>query len=132
MTFLPADRLPPDSQALALRKEARAVLDAYEAFLGHPAFVHRVDLSILAKIAADENAPLRERRRAAEVLAHLRLRVLEQVSTLTCVKEQILEQLGIAPAPAAATAVAIAQAITRIEVVREKDWRDAATSDDRG
>jgi hypothetical protein len=31
-----------------------------------------------------------------------------------------------APEPARATAVAVAQAVTRIEVVREADWRDGA------
>ena len=131
MSFESLDRLPKDPAALALRKEARASLDAYEAFLAHPAFVHRIDLSVLAKLATDENVPARERRRAAEVLVKAHLQANRELADLTCVKEQILDQLGIAPgAPPAA--VNLTQVNTKIEIVREADWRDAPTSDDRG
>lgn len=132
MSFLPADRLPSAPQTLALTKDARATLDAYEAFLAHPAFVHNVDLAVLVKLATADGVTDREKRRAAEILLTSRLQARRDLAGLTCVKEQILDQLGIAASSPGSVHVTQVQQVTKIEVVREKDWRDAATSDERG
>lgn len=134
MTFLPVDRLPTDPGRLALRAEQRAVLDAYEALLKQPVFEKNVDVNVLAKIAADPDSPVREKRRAAEVLLAFRLKVSEQMASLLAIREQVLDELGLSPAAGAASTVNVTQvnANTKIEVVRDADWRDAATSDDRG
>ena len=131
MSFLPADRLPVDPAALELRKEARASLDAYEAFLAHPAFVHKVDLNVLAKLATGDGVSDREKRRAAEIILKARMQAQREIADLTCVKEQVLDQLGLSSS-AAPTSVNLTQVNTKIEVVREADWRDSPTSDDRG
>src|SRR5262245_4940604 len=130
--MFPPDRLPQDIDSVELRKEARALLDAYEALLAHPAFVHRVGVSVLAKIAADEQVPPRERRRAAEVLGRLHLLAMKQFAELAGVREQVLDRLGLSPPPAGPAAVAVAQVSTKVEIVREKDWRDAETGEDHG
>lgn len=131
MSFLPTNRLPEDPAALELRKEARARLDAFEAFLGHPAFVHNVDLAVLVKLATGDGVADREKRRAAEILLRARLEAQRAMAELTCVKEQVLDQLGITPG-ASPAALNLTQVNTKIEIVREADWRDAPTSDDRG
>lgn len=134
MTFLPADKLPHDPARLALRAEQRAVLDAYEALLKQPVFEKNIDVNVLAKIAADPDSPVREKRRAAEVLLAFRLKVSEQMASLLAVREQVLDELGLASAAGTASTVNVTQvnANTKIEIVRDADWRDAATSDDRG
>lgn len=122
MTYLPADRLPSDADALALRRETQATLDAYRAFLKDPAFLMRVDTKVLTAIAGDPKMPIRERRRAAEVLGTLYLRALEQIGNAIGVREASLQAQGIDPSP---HAVAVAQTVTRIEIVRDKSWREA-------
>lgn len=121
-----------NAEGFALRSDARAALAAFEALLAHPVFEHKIDLSVLAKIATDEHAPLRERRRAAEVLLGFRMRAMDAVAGMTCVKEQTLDGLGLSSTAIAPTAVAVAQTVTKIEITREDDWRSAATSDGRG
>lgn len=111
MSVFSPDRLPKDPDQAELRKEARATLAAYKAFLDSPAFVHRVDIAVLTKIATNESMPVRERRRAAEVLGRLYLDALGKVAELT------------APQAGPATAIAVAQVNQRIEIVREDDWR---------
>jgi hypothetical protein len=106
-----------------LRSEARASIEAYRAFLASPAFQHQVDLAILVKVAGNESAPMRERLRAAEILARLRLEAMAAVSELTGVREQALDLLGIKTGP---QAVALMQVNQKIEIVRAKDWRAAA------
>ena len=125
MTFLPADRLPDRPDALAARSEARAILDAYRAFLGSPAFQHMIDVAVLTKIAGDDAMPPRERRRAAEMLATFRLKALEALASITGVREQVLQELGI---DTSMKAVALTQVNTRIEIIRKDDWR-AATAE---
>jgi hypothetical protein len=122
LSLLPADRLPDDVDALALRKDARAVLDAYRAFLQHPAFVHRVDLAVLTKLATDDQTPARVRARAAEILGAFFHRAAESYAALLGIREASLQAQGIDTSP---KATAVAQVITKIEVVRQRDWRDA-------
>jgi hypothetical protein len=123
VSIVPADRLPEDAEALALRREGRAVLDAYRAFLQHPAFVHRVDLAVLTKLATDEATPQRVRARAAEVLGNFFHRAAEAYAALLGVREANLEAQGI---DSSAKAAAVAQVVTKIEIVRDRDWRDAS------
>jgi hypothetical protein len=87
VSLLPPERLPEDPDALALRKDHRAVLDAYRSFLGSPAFLHRIDVAVLTKIATDETAPHRVRARAAEILGNLFSRSLEGYASLLGVRE---------------------------------------------
>lgn len=123
MSYLPADRLPEDPEALALRRDARATLDAYAAFLSSPAFQHNMDLAVLTKIAGDDKVPFRERRRAAEVLAKLRLQAMEALADLSAVRAQVLRELGLEEGP---KAVSMTQVNTKIEIVRSDDWRAAS------
>jgi hypothetical protein len=83
--------------ALARPADPGTALRVYEEFLGHQAFVHRVDLAVLTKIAVDERAPARERRRAAEALGQLYLRAVEIVGQLARVKEEVVGPWGAAP-----------------------------------
>ena len=103
-----------------LRSEARDLLRSYRDFLGSPAFQHQVDLAILVKVAGDERVPMRERLRAAEILAKLRLEAMAAVAELTGVREQSLDLLGIKAGP---QSLAVTQVNTKIEIVRAKDWR---------
>ena len=121
MSYLPAERLR-DPEVMELRRDARAVIDAYRAYLENPAFVHNVDLVVLAKIAADSEMAPRERRRAAEVLGRYRLMALQALGELTAAREQTHEKLGLQPN---AQAVALTQINQRIEIVRADDWRAA-------
>lgn len=134
MTVVPLDKVAYDPVRLALRAEQRAVLDAYEALLKQPVFEKNIDVNVLAKIAADPDSPIREKRRAAEVLLAFRYKVTEQMASLLAIREQVLDLLGLASAAGAAATVNLTQvnSTTKIEVVRDADWRDAATSEDRG
>lgn len=123
-TFSP-ERLPRDADLAALRREVRATLDAYAAFLQSPAFLHNIDVAVLTKIAGDENVPHRERRRAAEALAKLRLQAMEALAELAGVRQQVLRELGLEDGP---RAVAVTQVNQKIEIVRMDDWR-AATAE---
>jgi hypothetical protein len=131
MNLVPVPKSLQVAEAKALTKEARTVLLAYEAFLAHPVFLHRVDLNVLAKLMTDDRVPARERRRAAEVVARLELEARRQIAEISCVKEQVLEQLGIAPSPTA-QAIAVAQTVTKVEIVRETDWRDGGEREAAG
>lgn len=119
MTFLPANRLPSDPDALALRKDAQTTLKAYAAFLADPAFTHRVDLKVLTAIAGDSKMPVRERRRAAEILGKLFLTALDQAADLGCVREQVMLSLGIDPRPGGTTVAVDARSV-HIEADREQ------------
>lgn len=119
MTFLPANRLPNDPDALAVRKDAQATLKAYAAFLADPAFTHRVDLKVLTAIAGDSKMPVRERRRAAEILGKLFLTALDQAADLGCVREQVMLSLGIDPRPGAGTTVAVDARTVHVEADRD-------------
>jgi hypothetical protein len=79
---------------------------------------------VLVKIAGDENADVRERRRAAEVLAKLRLQAMEGLADLVAAREQNLDRLGIKAG--SGPSVALTQVNNRIEIVRASDWRAAA------
>ena len=103
-----------------LRDDGRACLESYRAFLASPAFQHQVDLAILVKVAGDDLAPARDRLRAAEILAKLRLDAMAAVAELTGVREQSLDLLGIKAGP---QSVALTQVNQKIEIVRAKDWR---------
>jgi hypothetical protein len=131
VSFLPADRLPTDPDGLERRREARAILSASEAFLTHPAFVHRAALSVLAKLMTDDAVPPRERRRAAEILARIELEGRRDLANFACVKEMVLRELGLSQAPGA-QAVAIAQTVMKLEIVRETDWRDGGEREAAG
>ena len=75
--------------------DARATLKAYQAFLQLPGFVHNIDVSVLTKIAANDKMPAREQRRAAEMLAILRLKAMDCVAQITGAREQVLKALGL-------------------------------------
>ena len=120
-TFSP-ERLPEDPEALAARKDARTTIEAFRSFLKSPAYENNVDLAVLTKIAADESVPVRERRRAAEMLLRFRLKALETLASLEGVREQVLRDLGIATGP---QAVSMTQVNQRIEIIRADDWRAA-------
>jgi hypothetical protein len=109
-------------EAADLEREARATIEAYRAYLNSPAFQHSIDLAVLVKIAGDDNQPIRERRRAAEVLAKLRLEAMDALATLTGTREQSLDVLGIKQGP---QSLALTQVNQKIEIVRAKDWRAA-------
>ena len=125
MSTVSTERLPDLSGPMETRRDARATLAAYEAFLEHPAFAHRVDLAVLTKIATDEHMPVRERRRAAEALGLLRLRAMALIADLGGVREQILDELGVVPSRSGVTNVSVTQvnAPMKVEIVREDDWR---------
>ncbi len=106
-----------------LEREAKATIEAYRAYLNSPAFQHSVDLMVLVKIAGDDSADIRERRRAAEVLAKLRLQAMQGLAELTGTREQSLDRLGLKTGP---HTIALTQLNQRIEVVRATDWRNAA------
>lgn len=106
----------------ALKRDARTTLDAYAAFLKSPAFQHNMDLAVLTKIAGDEAVPFRERRRAAEVLAKLRLQAMAALADLSAVREQVMRELGLEDGP---KSVSLTQVNTKIEIVRADDWRAA-------
>lgn len=117
----------PRPQAADLEREARATIEAYRAYLDSPAFQHNIDLAVLVKIAGDESVSARERLRAAEVLARLRLEAMAAVAELTGTREQSLDALGIKPGP---QSLALTNVSQRIEIVRAKDWRAAAALDE--
>jgi len=122
---------PPEAESLApdaahLEREAKATIESYRAFLASPAFQHSVDLMVLVKIAGDDSADLRERRRAAEVLAKLRLQAMEALADLTGTREQSLDRLGLKTGP---QTLALTQVNQRIEIVRANDWRNAPPLD---
>jgi hypothetical protein len=70
--------------------DARATIAAFRAFLANPAFVHRLDLAVLTKLAGDEKTPVKERRRAAEALGQLYLRAVEVMGGLLRVREHVV------------------------------------------
>ena len=117
----------PSPDAMRLRQEVESTIEAYRAYLASPAFQHSVDLMVLVKIAGDERADIRERRRAAEVLAKLRLQAMEGLADLTGVREQALDALGLKAGP---QTLALTQVNQQIEIVRAKDWRSARAIED--
>lgn len=102
--------------------EALAAIESYRTFLASPAFQHQIDLAVLVKIAGDDRADPRERRRAAEVLAKLRLQAMEGLASLTGAREKALDSMGLKPG---GSAVALTQVNQSIEIVRASDWRAA-------
>jgi hypothetical protein len=105
-----------------LRDQGKEVIDAYRAFLASPAFAHSLDIAVLVKIAGDDQQPIKERRRAAEVLAKLRLQAMEALAELTGTREQSLDVLGLQQGP---QSLALTQVHQQIEIVRAADWRSA-------
>jgi hypothetical protein len=119
--------LPVPVNALAMRAEADAAIEAARALLGHPAFAQNLGVAVLSRMALDEKGPAKERRRCAEVLAHLQLRTIEALASLTGAREQRLKDLGIEAPP---QEVNLTQVNQRIEIVREgaRDWRTEEAS----
>ena len=70
-TLSPAPRPAPEVDV------GSEVRHALKAFLAQPAFIHRMDVAVLTKLAGDERTPARERRRAAEALGTMYLKALE-------------------------------------------------------
>lgn len=66
--------------------------------------------------------PVRERRRAAEILGKLFVQVMGKMADIACVREQTMDELGLDDKP---SAVAVTQVNTKIEIVRQDDWRSA-------
>ncbi len=112
-----------ESSLAALKREARATLDSYAAFLNSPTYQHNVDIAVLTKIAGDDKVPTRERLRAAQVLAKLRLEAMAALAELSGTRLQMLRELGLQDTPAAAH---FTQVNTKIEIVRADDWRAAS------
>jgi hypothetical protein len=105
-----------------LEAEAMGAIEAYRTFLASPAFQHQIDLAVLVKIAGDDKADPRERRRAAEVLAKLRLQAMEGLASLTGAREKALDAMGLKPGGGT---LALTQVSQTIEIVRATDWRAA-------
>lgn len=105
-----------------LEAEAMAAIESYRTFLASPAFQHQIDLAVLVKIAGDDKADPRERRRAAEVLAKLRLQAMEGLASLTGAREKALDAMGLKPGGGT---LALTQVNQTIEIVRATDWRAA-------
>lgn len=85
--------------------DVRATLAAYQALLKLPAFEHSVDVNVLTRIATTEALPVKEKRRAAEMLATIRLKAMDRVSEITAAREQVLKALGLDVATMKALAV---------------------------
>jgi hypothetical protein len=71
-------------------QDARATLQGFRAFLQNPAFIHRLDLAVLTKLATDDRTPVRERRHAAEALGMLYLRAVEVMGELLREREHVV------------------------------------------
>jgi len=124
------DLLPspaPGDRGIVAREDVSSSLAAVKALLDHPALARDVGLAVLSRMALDENAPAKERRRCGEVLAQLKVRATELWATLTGAKEQRLKDLGLEAGP---QEVHVEQHNTRIEIVREgaRDWRTVEPS----
>ena len=119
--------VPEVLEAEKLRRQAEAAIEAYDLFLASPAFQHAIDLAVLVKIAGDDTVDVRERRRAAEVLANLRMQAMAGRADLLAAREQVLDKLGFKPAP---QGLSLTQVNQRIEIVRAKDWRGSAGLDE--
>ncbi len=122
------NRLPAEPRAeadadLVLRTDATAAIEAARALLAAPVFERQIPIALLTKLASDDKVPVRERRRAAEVLANLQVKLIEMVGDLTGAKEHRLRELGIEGTP---QEVNLTQVNNRIEIIREgaPDWRD--------
>jgi hypothetical protein len=125
MSAFSPERLPEDAEAAGLKREARATLQVYAAFLQNPAFQHRVDIAVLTKIATDDTMAPRERRRSAEMIGLLFLKALDRMAEITGVREQVLKGLGLDPA--SVKAVALQQVNTSVLV----DARQVTVQADR-
>jgi hypothetical protein len=119
-----SDRPPESDDTQRLREEADAAIDRYKSYLQSPTFQHSLDVAVLTKIAGDEKADIRERRRAAEVLAKLRLQAMEGLASLVAARDQTLDRLGIRTG--SGPSLSMTQVNNRIEIVRASDWRNAA------
>lgn len=115
--------VPAIDQRPAKVTEDEAVA-ALRALLAHPAMAQDVGLNVLARMALDDKIPPREKRRCAEVLAHLKLKAVEVAAHVTGAREQHLRALGISSGP---QEVNVTQHNTKIEIIREgaRDWRTA-------
>lgn len=113
---------PESALAVGFEQEAKDAIESYRRFLSSPAFQHTVDLAVLVKVAGDERAPMRDRLRAAEVLAKLRLEAMAAVASLTGAREQRLDAMGLKPGP---QTLALTNVNQKIEIVRASDWRNA-------
>ena len=116
MADLPAKADDAPERALAPHRDAEAAVEAARSMLASAVFERQVPIALLTKLASDESVPVRERRRCAEVLARLQLKLIETVAQITGAKEQRLKQMGI---DAAAGDVHMTQVNNRIEIVRE-------------
>lgn len=105
-----------------LEAQAMDAIESYRTFLSSPAFQHQIDLAVLVKIAGDEKMDPRERRRAAEVLAKLRLQAMEGLASLTGAREKALDSMGLKQGP---STLALTQVNQTVEIVRASDWRAA-------
>lgn len=98
MTFLPARKLANDDPAMRERRQdARAVIRAVQELLKSPVFVHMIDFSVLAKIAASEQFPARERLHAAEALLAARCKLLDLAIRASGAREVALFDMGLDP-----------------------------------
>ena len=98
MTFLPARKLANDDPAMRERRQdARAVIRAVQELLKSPVFVHMIDFSVLAKIAASEQFPARERLHAAEALLAARCKLLDLAVRASGAREVALFDMGLDP-----------------------------------
>ncbi len=113
MTVLSPDRLPRDPERAALAADARIAVEAAKAMLALPIFAQNFPAQMLAKMAADPKVSHRDQGNCLRTLMLAQLKATEIVASAA------------APPAARAEAVAVAQAVTRIEVVRADDWREA-------
>jgi hypothetical protein len=85
--------LAGDPERFDILQKARLVLRVYEEFLSSPVYIHKIDINGLTKIAVDEKLPVRERRRALEVLLGGRLKATAELAHLLGVRELSLVQI---------------------------------------
>jgi len=134
MSVFSPDRLPENPERATAVEEARLALKTVKAMLALPVFQHNVPFAVLTKMATDSTLPKREQRAAATALLAFLGRLAELHLSSTGARELALSDLGLAPAatPTSVSLTQVNQVNTKIEIVREADWRDAPTSDDRG
>jgi hypothetical protein len=108
---------PSEDERAAADQDARLAAKTCRAMLALPVFAHDFPIQMLAKMAADEKLPPRERTNCLRTLAMIQMKALEMLA---------LADAALAARSAGATAIAVSQVeqTVRVEIVRGRDWRD--------
>jgi hypothetical protein len=119
---LPVPVEPKRAMEAQRREEAASATRAIEALLAVPAYEHHLGVNMLAKICTDANAPVRERRRASEVLAASEVKLRELLATIAGARDLALADLGSHPAQLRATAAVAVNVETGPIVRMDEAW----------